>query len=354
MTRLRPIRQFQLPGSISNPEPGKSGCQVNWIRLVATDRGPNLETRRATASNPADSATAVAPAASGGLPAAPGPIEFFDHSPRKSTLALALGFPAFQTLIGLVGLLTYIVLAFVPIAGTALKITLVCVLGSAAGLLPLWLFLKRRRRVRAAKPSTDSGQSPLGRLVVCCDHEERASLAELPDTPFEPRIYWAGLSDPIVVWIETTNWVVASILFVLVLVLPSGWTRLPKEVPGPFVLWGMYGAMRIATSLLFPAYYRVLPGRVELLRYHPLGREPMYMKKLELRGRRVIVDRFQNVLIAESLDQPAKPAWKPRPEEINELSFAYLLDRRAFARDLVLAARSSAIAGPVRDDELVG
>lgn len=290
-------------------------------------------------------------------------IEFLGYSPRSSNVVSATIGSTIQATVGICGILAWLVMlllgrrvwiAAIAAIGVGLAVAVVMIVNS----------VRRRRRRKAGEAARKAmGASQLGRLVVACDEAERAEFDEIPDTPFEPRVYWAYLAAPPIGWMEAVNWVGASLLFLPVILMP-GFRTITGNVPGFFAMWAIYGMLRVTTACLWPAYYRVLPGRAELLRFRPFRREPMSVTRIDLRNQRVIVDTFIPTLLVESLDSPpvgpgASPTKATRDAHTNngmppELPFLFLADKAGFARALVMAARSTAAAGPVRDDDLAG
>jgi hypothetical protein len=102
------------------------------------------------------------------------------------------------------------------------------------------------------------------------------------------------------------------------------------------------GAGAIGAAWLWPTYFRLVPGRLELLWYSPFRKRPIERTVVDLRTARVLVDLRQFVVATEAANKPL------------ELSIALMPRRKRFAYMLFLAALSTHEPGPLPEDELVG
>lgn len=96
---------------------------------------------------------------------------------------------------------------------------------------------------------------------------------------------------------------------------------------------------------LFPRYYRVVPGRLDILDYTPFRRKPHSIEKINLRGATVDV-RYDIGKI--EIETDSCPPMK------KDISLTDCKERHRFAEAIMLAAMSSAAAPPLPDDELLG
>jgi hypothetical protein len=105
----------------------------------------------------------------------------------------------------------------------------------------------------------------------------------------------------------------------------------------PLPVWG-------AVALLWPTYLRVVPGRLDVIRYSVFPRWRTEVRSWNLRDARILVDlRGMRV----SIDIPGDPG----PVEF---SIGLLPRRTRFARMLFWAAMSSYRAPAIADGELIG
>ena len=189
---------------------------------------------------------------------------------------------------------------------------------------------------------------PNGRIVCVGSPRELALLArrgEIQDRPFEPEAFAGAVSphstrvDRAIVW---GGYVLSMATAVLFLLITREW------------FWVWVFAVPLADVYLLimrrfrPSYYRLVPGRVDVL--FESGDLPgrLASQSIDLRTPRVVVDLTQAcVFVVES---PA-PGAEPRS---TELPFGMVKDRYAFSHTVLLAAASSATPAPLPENALLG
>jgi hypothetical protein len=180
------------------------------------------------------------------------------------------------------------------------------------------------------------------RLKAYGEEKELRPLAELPDVPFEPMIaqdirpggrggavivnLWYGLSVVLILLLKrlaTNSWATSGLwafIFVVMIVM------LPR-------LW----------CYIFPTYYRVVPGRLDVLRGSPFARTPWVRERYDLRTAQVTA-RFD--IHTAYLYWPGK-----RSLEIN---WGTISEPEEFVKTVFQAAVCTHAAPPLPDDALLG
>lgn len=109
-------------------------------------------------------------------------------------------------------------------------------------------------------------------------------------------------------------------------------------------LFGAPPVGSVAAAWIFRRYVRLTPGRYELLSFPALGSGRPVIERIDLRGRRVMVDlRRWTILIIE------RPGGRPRCVEFTDAE-----SRDALAHAVLRAAASTANVPDLPDDALIG
>ncbi len=96
-----------------------------------------------------------------------------------------------------------------------------------------------------------------------------------------------------------------------------------------------------AGELMWPTYFRIVPGRIDALRYSFLSDRPVSVTKTVLRDARIIYDHSKYTLHLHTGD------WE-------DYWIMLVPRRRQFIRALFLAAASTHQPPPLPDDDLLG
>lgn len=252
------------------------------------------------------------------------PDPILGHDRRASQRGLA------YFLMGMcgVGVVCAIMMQFGLIGG----LTIVILLGVAGILTGVYLRFRDRAMVRRLAAAGVPELPPVGSRLWCAG-EVDTLLADGPlaDVPFEPRVYRAVITSPQVMRLGG--------LLVVVMVLGPLMIEIQSRTFGLMPLLLVYVAM-FAIGALRPMYFRVVPGRLDVLRYSVLRGTPMQVERYDLRSARVIVDlRTNSVFIVEG-------------EKVGEYSIWFMGERLAFARALFEGAVSTYAAPAVSDEVL--
>ncbi|RJP33774.1 MAG: hypothetical protein C4547_11780 [Phycisphaerales bacterium] len=99
---------------------------------------------------------------------------------------------------------------------------------------------------------------------------------------------------------------------------------------------------------LWPTYYRVVPGRLDVMRFNMLRNEPVSIAQHPLRDAWIEIDLRRCVVIIGRRNEPGEPQTEA------ELPILLMRRRTEFAHALLLAAISTHEAPPLPDDALLG
>ncbi len=151
------------------------------------------------------------------------------------------------------------------------------------------------------------------------------------DVPFEPRVFRAIIK-------SSASLRIGEILVSLMLVIPLVSAIARRQ---QWLIWMWGGPLIVAVvRFLRPMYFRVTPGRMDVLRYSMFRRAPMRVERHDLRTAQVVVDmRSEVVYIVEG-------------ENVGEYSIRFMPERSAFARALFEGAISTH-AAPATSDEVL-
>jgi hypothetical protein len=198
------------------------------------------------------------------------------------------------------------------------------------------------------------------RRRVCCVGSQAAIRRLLPITsdPFEPvivRLLFAANSGAAFIW----TWVAASLgsvgLIYLISIAPG-----IKMTLGPVSIWsfgyfvfafaGFFGAL--VAAAIFPTYLRIVPGRVDVLKFGVLGRGLRSLETFNVREARVeILLKVGAAVVGPHQPHERTDGVAPKRRAI---IFAGSFERAKLARAILAAAVSEHPTPPLPDDALVG
>jgi hypothetical protein len=188
---------------------------------------------------------------------------------------------------------------------------------------------------------------------------EVRAVGPIVDGPFEPEVHHAAFAmhNPVGVYMWCFVAVLAGVCALGWWMLTRG--MLPRVPYAPAVTYQFYGLIALVISALpfyglFPTYYRVSPGLLEVLRYRPfVGGKPR-IQRIDLRRVRVLVDLINaRLVIDESVTHPRTGATSTRTTHL-DMGPAWAMDRIGFARSILAAARWRGEFGPVAQEGLSG
>jgi len=211
----------------------------------------------------------------------------------------------------------------------------------------------RRRRERDVLPLPDLPlpfEKP--RLLCRGEPEELRHACDLRDVPFEPVIVQYSS------WTDTIGhyWKVVLPVFLLVTFGPllvlllmgvsfgnivstcNVWLMLVTSLATVIVAW--------LIKWLYPTYYRVVPGRLDIVRYKWWADRARSIERFDLREARKIEVNYanQNVVIEAAPSEPDCPV----------IYLSHIRERHRLAEAILMAAISTSPAPPLPDDELLG
>ena len=172
--------------------------------------------------------------------------------------------------------------------------------------------------------------------------EELSACGELADVPFEPHLFHASLARKFTPKMYLVFWVlvipgIAAVHYVLSVL---GWPRF-RDLSFMRIMVGLLIAYW-STAWLWPAYFRVVPGRLDVMRFSNLRGKPVSIERFDLRTAKLLVDTRRWVVFIDDEERQI------------ELPIALMRDRRRFAHALLLAALSTHEPAPLPDDALLG
>lgn len=216
-------------------------------------------------------------------------------------------------------------------------------------LWPLHLFLRRNRAWKLSpKEMVLHGESGRRvRLIASGAMLERVGLPQLD--PFEPRlfrVYGAVRGEK---WARRSIALGSALATLGVFAIARGvgrvpWTGWVGGMPWFFDIQVAIFMSFAPTFVLWPTYYRVVPGRVDIMKYGMLGPGAPDVEKLDLRACRVSADAGSGAVRIELADGTRK-----------YLQFqGTTASRMEFAKVVAEAAISPHPTPPLPDDALVG
>jgi hypothetical protein len=166
---------------------------------------------------------------------------------------------------------------------------------------------------------------------------------DLIDIPFEPRIFRVPFATGF-----TSGMIAVGSVFTLLLAAILHWAAIQL---GFRAGWGdfcyaeflaAFLAVAYTVEWLRPTYFRVVPGRLDVMRFGPFLRGPARRQSLDLRRADLLIDLRKSVLFVDLDDSK------------HDFAIAFLRDRTRFAYYLLLAAISTFEPAELPDDALLG
>jgi hypothetical protein len=163
--------------------------------------------------------------------------------------------------------------------------------------------------------------------------EDILQYGDFRDVPFEPRVFKA--SCPLTVY-ANLGWVLGFMFLMSTFTI----SILHREFVYAFV--ALLSMIVVIVLLLRPTYFRVVPGRLEVLRFFFLRRWPRSVDSYTLRQAKIVADlRRGMVVIAEG-------------DLGSEYAIWFMPDRNRFVHSLFLAAISTQPVPDLPVDALLG
>lgn len=180
--------------------------------------------------------------------------------------------------------------------------------------------------------------------VACCGKPQAltrlARKGRVENIAFEPMVY-RGVAALKLRLLERWAWGVVSVMCVVLLYMLAWWLS-PRVANGYVVFVTAFAVGGIVTTCIWPTYFRLVPGRIDVLRYNTLGRNVMEVVKHDLRTSAVLVDLNQRCVFLA------------KDGITTEIGFGAVRDPYEFAHAVLLAAVSTHTPAPLPDDALIG
>jgi hypothetical protein len=197
-------------------------------------------------------------------------------------------------------------------------------------------FVHRNRGKLPRHPDSES------RLQCVGAPQELAEFGEFQDVPFPPRLFYAGFSIRPSRRATVTYYLLGGFFLVT-------FQGLSRAAGIPFNFGGLAlhlllsaGLAELGTAFLWPVYFRLVPGRLDIVRYGPQKRNKREVYSLDLSRARVVADLRKSFVLVDADPKRA------------EFGIALIREKCLFAHTLFLAAISSATPVELPEDTLVG
>lgn len=239
-------------------------------------------------------------------------------------------------LLGLILIRGSDLLGFGPLPGVWLS-------GGLAVVALLWCIVHLTRRVGVFDAVPNAGPNESFRLNCVGPREYLEQHGPLADLSFEPAIFHSifvqkSMRCQVVVFILVLlpAFAVMHYLFAWFLGIP-GWDRLVLSK-----IWLAVGLALWFTGWMWPTYFRVVPGRLDVMRFSNLHGRPIAIERFDLRQAKITVDLRRSIIF---VDDGCRKA---------DFTFMLMRGRTRFAYYVLLAALSTHKPPPLPDDALLG
>jgi len=267
----------------------------------------------------------------------PEPVQFCRESGRRSKYARRVQNIRFWWWTGLSFLSLLFgtrLLGFGRTAGSLVAIGVML-----GGLLVGALRVLRLRRILGDAPE----DSLRKRLACAAPAAWITRHGEFADVAFEPMIYRAAFVDRMpksVFWVALSASVGAILVIEVLGRLFGFWAAFDDLLV--FKTFGGWAVGCLTADWLHPTYLRVVPGRVDVMRFSPFRTRNSVVARHDLRQAHLIID-LQNYVVFVDTERGT-----------HELAIAFVRDSTRLAYHLLLAAMSSHPPPPLPDDALLG
>ncbi len=179
-----------------------------------------------------------------------------------------------------------------------------CGYAAILGAVVLARWLKRRGKFMAIDVA---GATPDARLVCVAPPDWIVQHGELRDVPFEPAIFPARYARDFTRHMKIAAAGTAVPTFVLIW-WAAGWLGVRNALSFGYILgWASLTAGHAVAMGLWPTYYRIVPGRLDVMRFSLLGNQVISLDRYDLRQSRIEIDLRRYVAcVGDAADaQPA-------------------------------------------------
>jgi len=260
--------------------------------------------------------------------------------------------PAFFFAAGAATICALLVVTGLRLLGVKGGITSLAVfMGCAGVLMPLFLL-----RVRGRKPPRDHPARAATlpdrrfRLRLVGRTRDMIAIGPLTDDPFEPAVHYIPGVVRGAMWPIAVLYVVLTVAATLVILAVQNGNPVLRPFAGaapgavtPFHFWAGMAVAILPFMYLWPAYLRVVPGRLDIIEYGFLGSGKPRVRRIDLRDADVLVVSEMRTF------RVGAPGREPMTVQCGVTLRWHELVRAVFN-----AARSGHPAPAMPDDELVG
>lgn len=194
-------------------------------------------------------------------------------------------------------------------------------------------FLKRKNW---KKGTVADARALEGRLCCIGDADDLSQYGTLTDVPFEPRVFKASLTMSRTSVMTVVTWALLGVntLFSVDLATTFGEVAFVLVVGSGFLL---------SCLLLFrPKYFRLVPGKLEILTFSFFKFSRQKREEIDLRDVKIIADLHINLVVIKI------------GKRVIEYTIQFLPERKRFVHSLFLAAISTSEPTPLPADALLG
>ncbi|MGH7130920.1 MAG: hypothetical protein ACREJO_03125 [Phycisphaerales bacterium] len=217
------------------------------------------------------------------------------------------------------------------------------------GLGLIWVLYRLVRRVVrkvATTPRFPAVADPAARLRCIGAADEIVkfqALGEPRDIAFEPVVAFASLAVKMSTGAKTVLILITVAVCALMFVLRE-FGNLPLPRFGYFNVVTAIVIGSCAAVFLWPTYLRIVPGRIDILRYRLWNRKPT-VETIDLRGANVLVNLHRSIVYIQTSDHAR--FWRT-------IGLGAVRNGREVAHAILQAAMSTVPTPPLPDDELIG
>jgi len=229
-----------------------------------------------------------------------------------------------------------------------------CLLFAPLGVWFILRLIALARREWSIMHNTGAEVTAGVRLAYVGAAEDLVPFGGFHDCGFDPVLFRVAAGQPCLPHMPGTRVVytilavlAAYFLLVFLLGLPGPVYPLERLSPAHGLAMGL-GASGgfILADWLCAAYIRIVPGRLDVMRFSVLRGRLNAVVHVSLRGARIVVDRRRDLVF---IDRAAEGEGGSI-----ELSMRYMREKTAFAYSLFLAAMSTSNPPALPDDQLTG
>ena len=189
---------------------------------------------------------------------------------------------------------------------------------------------------------SDLKPMPLGaRLIAVGNLDDLSNLTEFSDQPFEPIIIERHMVVSSMWWVFATGLLAGLVLTALVMWLGGPFSGMPGLMAG--LGFGVASVLFWIPARLRPLYYRIVPGRMDAMRYSLFQKKAQLLGRIDLSMARIRVEFARQTIEIQS---PKDGRFKMRLFNVSE--------PHEFVRGLFQAALCKHPAPPLPDDQLLG